>query len=296
MAILAGVQGCATPGHNDVPKNHYVFSYFTGQDDGAKLAISTNGRNWKVLNNGAPVIRPAKDDILRDPSIHQGPDGIYRMVWTTGWTGREIGLSTSPDLVHWSDIKKIPVMANFPHTGHTWAPEIFYDKAAKSYIVYWSSDNDLWNIYYTTTKDFISFSETKILFSNGGRGGGKAGATGPIDAYIFEKTDNEYVLYYKKDDNTGVPNLYWRTGPSPLGPWGAEDGPVTPSTGDEGPSVIRLGDQYAMYTDPFESDLAYMYTSKDLKHWRREATDLKMSHGTALEIDERTWRMLDHLP
>jgi beta-galactosidase len=183
-------------------------------------------------------------------------------------------------------------MEAFPNTGHTWAPELFYDRNAKNYIIYWSSDNDLWNIYYTTTKDFTSFSETKILFSNGERGGGKAGNNGPIDAYILEQPRNEYRLFYKKDDNTGVPNIYWRPGKSPLGPWGEEVGPVTPSTGDEGPSIVRVGDRFAMYTDPFESDKAYMFTSKDFRHWNRESTDLAMSHGSVIEIDERTWRRL----
>jgi beta-galactosidase len=70
---------------------------------------------------------------------------------------------------------------------------------------------------------------------------------------------------------------------------------VTPSTGDEGPSVVRIGKMYAMFTDPFESDKAYLFTSTDLKHWERQSTDLKMSHGSVVEIDKATWRRLKEL-
>lgn len=50
-----------------------------------------------------------------------------------------------------------------------------------------------------------------------------------------------------------------------------------------------------MFTDPFESDKAYLFTSTDLKHWERQSTDLKMSHGSVVEIDTATWRRLQEL-
>jgi beta-galactosidase len=59
-----------------------------------------------------------------------------------------------------------------------------------------------------------------------------------------------------------------------------------PSTGDEGPSVLKVGDEYRVYTDPFESEFMYMYRSKDLKSWTRVVTDLRMSHGTVTRIPE----------
>jgi beta-galactosidase len=293
---LLTTQGCSTVTDENPRERHYLFSYFTGQDDGARLAVSDDGKSWHPVNGGRPIIKPESGDVLRDPAIHRGPDGVYRMVWTTGWVGKEIGFSTSTDLVHWAPARKLPVMAGVPNVGHCWAPEIFYDQKARQYIVHWSSDSDVWSIYYVTTTDFVSFSEPLVLFTNGLRGGGKAGDDGPIDATIFEKSAEEFMLYYKKDDNTGVPTIYWRVGSSPRGPWGTEQGPVTPSTGDEGPSVVRMGNGYAMYTDPFESDKAYLFTSTDLKHWERQSTDLKSSHGTVVEIDKPTWRRLRELP
>jgi beta-galactosidase len=296
LFTLLAAQGCSTTTTLATPPaHHYLFSYFTDQADGAKLAVSDDGKSWLPVNGGRSIVKPASGDILRDPQIHRGPDGVYRMVWTSGWAGREIGFSTSTDLVHWAAPRKLGVMANVPNVGHCWAPEIVYDRKAGEYIIHWSSDSDVWSIYYVTTTDFVSFSEPRVLFTNGQRGGGKAGNNGPIDSTIFEKSADEFILYYKKDDNTGVPTVYWRVGPSPRGPWGSEQGPVTPSTGDEGPSVIRIGNSYAMYTDPFESPKAYLFTSTDLQHWERHSTDLTMSHGSVMEIDEATWRTLKAL-
>ncbi|SJZ75569.1 F5/8 type C domain-containing protein [Chitinophaga eiseniae] len=277
-------------------KQFLLFSYFTGQAGGAHLALSTDGQHWKELNAGRPVITPqaGPEKLMRDPSIHQGRDGIYRMVWTTGWKGKSIGYAESSDLIHWEQQKAIEVGKNIDSTNNCWAPEIYFNDLKGEYMIYWSSNIGPWKkkdsegrIYYVTTKDFKVFSEPKILFRNGSPAGGAPGNDGPIDAFIL-KDKNKYILFYKKDDNSRVPNIYYRTGKTPEGSWGKESGPIRPSTGDEGPSVLKIGDWYCMFTDPFESDNAYVFVSKNLKDWQRKVTDLKMSHGTVLEISKET--------
>jgi hypothetical protein len=37
---------------------YFLFSYFKGEDKGMYYAISTDGFNWKELNNGQPVLVP----------------------------------------------------------------------------------------------------------------------------------------------------------------------------------------------------------------------------------------------
>lgn len=277
-------------------KQFFLFSYFTGQAGGAHLALSTDGLHWTQLNAGRPVITPqvGSEKLMRDPSIHHGRDGVYRMVWTSGWKGKDIGYAASSDLIHWSEQKTIEVGKGIDSTNNCWAPEIYFNELKGEYMVYWSSNIGPWKkagsegrIYYVTTKDFKIFSEPKILFRNGFPAGGAPGNNGPIDAFIF-RDKNKYLLFYKKDDNSRVPNVYYRTGKTPEGGWGEESGPIRPSTGDEGPSVVKIGDRYCMFTDPFESDYAYVFISKDLKDWQREITDLKMSHGTVLEISRET--------
>jgi hypothetical protein len=46
--------------------------------------------------------------LMRDPWLGQGPDGGWHMLWTWGWTAKEmggklkIGYASSKDLIHWS--------------------------------------------------------------------------------------------------------------------------------------------------------------------------------------------------
>jgi hypothetical protein len=278
-------------------KEFLLFSYFTGQASGAHLALSTDGLHWKQLNNGKPVIVPqvGSEKLMRDPCIHHGKDGIYRMVWTSGWQGKDIGYAESMDLIHWGEQKAIAVGRYIDSTSNCWAPEIFYDDIKDQYMIYWSSQVGPWKkmgsegrIYYVSTKDFNTFSEPKILFRNGFTAGGAPGNDGPIDAFIYKDGKERYIMFYKKDDNSKVPNVYYRIGKTPEGIWGEEFGPIKPSTGDEGPSVVKVGKRYLMFTDPFESDNAYVFSSKNLKDWKREVSDLKMSHGTVIKVSKET--------
>ena len=42
-----------------------------------------------------------------------------------------------------------------------------------------------------------------------------------------------------------------------------------------------------MLTDPFE-EMLLIFSGSNLKDWKREITDLKMSHGTVIEISKET--------
>ena len=70
----------------------------------------------------------------------------------------------------------IPVMEHEPTTVNVWAPELFYDDEQKQYIIIWAScipgrfergieeDSNNHRMYYTTTKDFKTFSVTQNFF------------------------------------------------------------------------------------------------------------------------------------
>ena len=67
-------------------------------------------------------------------------------------------------------------MAHEPTARNAWAPELFYDEAKKQWLIFWattipgkfpetdSTGNNGLNhrIYYVTTKDFQTFSATKL--------------------------------------------------------------------------------------------------------------------------------------
>ncbi len=282
----------------DTNATHFLFLvYFIEEDQGMYYALSTDGINWQPLYGGKPVFSPktGSQQLVRDPAVYRGPDGVYRLVWTTGWRGKDIGYAYSSDLIHWSEPKALAVGQTVDSINNCWAPEIFYNDRKKQYMVYWSSNIGPWRkpegegrIYAVTTKDFNTFSQPAILYRNGFPGGGQAGNDGPIDAFLYRNGKADYLFFYKKDDNTGVPNIYYRRGKSPEGPWQEEQGPIVPSTGDEGPSCIKHNGLYHIYTDPFESDSAYVYLSRDLKRWERKATNLSMKHGTVIEIPRKT--------
>src|SRR5262245_33981799 len=81
---------------------NYLFAYFKSNgEDGLHLAYSHDGLKWKALNEDKPYLTPAVggEKLMRDPCVIQGPDGVFHMVWTTGWRGREIGVAHSKDLI-----------------------------------------------------------------------------------------------------------------------------------------------------------------------------------------------------
>lgn len=107
----------------------FVFSYFDTihEEAGLCLAYSYDGYHWTALNDNKPVLAPTvgEDKLMRDPSICLAPDGTFHMVWTTSWHDDIIGYASSPDLIHWSEQKAIPVMKDYPSVKNCWAPELF---------------------------------------------------------------------------------------------------------------------------------------------------------------------------
>ncbi len=102
---------------------------------------------------------------MRDPFLTRGPDREFHMVWTWGWHTQSIGYAHSPDLVHWSEQREIPLMAA---TKNTWAPEIYWDKSRSQWLIIWSSaigGRQSGNrIYNAMTPDFRTFSKPELFF------------------------------------------------------------------------------------------------------------------------------------
>ena len=181
----------------------YLFSYFKGNGDGLHLAYSTDGYNWQALKNDSIFLRPTagKDKLMRDPCIIRGGDGKFHMVWTVSWNERGIGYASSEDLLNWSEQQYVPVMEHEPGARNTWAPEITYDYKKKEYMIYWatsitglypetqSAEDNAYNhrMYYVTTKDFKTFSDTKLLYEPG---------FNEIDATIV-KDKNRFEMFLK---------------------------------------------------------------------------------------------------
>ncbi len=293
----ARAQSAIAPG--DVPKTCYLFCYFidNGQD-GLHLTWSRDGYKWEPLNGGNSYLKPAvgKEKIMRDPCLLLGPDGVFRLVWTDGWGGTSIGYASSKDLLTWSDQEAIPVMEKEPSTHNCWAPEVHYDAANDQYLIFWSStipgkfpgtenmaEGDTnHRTYVTTTKDFQTFTPTTLFFDPG---------YCSIDATILP-ANGKFYLIYKNEVLKPVKqkNLWLATSDQMTGPYENITGPLPtkPSTWVEGPTAIKIGDDYIIYYDCYGDHHFGAIRSKDMQNWEDATPQLSMPagirHGTVLEV------------
>ncbi len=276
----------------------YLFSYFTGRSEtGLHLAHSRDGLHWEALNNDQSFLLPkvGKDKLMRDPSIAQGPDGTFHMVWTTSWHSKDIGYASSKDLIHWSEQKTIPVMEHEPEAKNSWAPEIFYDDQNDEFLIFWattipgrhskiemSEKEGEWNhrIYYTKTKDFETFTPTEMFFNPD---------FSAIDSAIL-KFGRKYVMFVK-NENPVPPekNIRITTSKDAAGPYPVEvSEPITGDYWAEGPTPLKVGEYVYVYFDKYRNHCYGAVRSKDLKTWEDVSDQVSfpsgIRHGTAFPV------------
>nr|WP_290100114.1 glycoside hydrolase family 43 protein [uncultured Muribaculum sp.] len=304
--VMAAAIACAVTS-SVLADNVYLFSYFKGNgEDGLHLAYSHDGLKWQALKNDKSFLTPniGKDKLMRDPSICQGPDGTYHMVWTSGWWDRIIGYASSKDLVNWSEQKAIPVMEHEPEAKNSWAPELFYDDATRTYYILWAttipgrysevatskSENGLnHRIYYVTTKDFNTFSDTKIFFNPD---------FCAIDAAIMKQADGQYMMAVKNENLAPAEKNIRITRTTSLNS-GFPTRVSEPITGDywaEGPSPLQIDDYTYIYFDKYTQHKYGAVRSKDGQNWEdvSEMTEFPQGtrHGTAFTVPEHVLQLL----
>lgn len=280
----------------------YLFSYFTGNSrDGLHLAYSLDGEHWNALNQGQSFLIPivGKDCLMRDPSICQGPDGVFHLVWTSSWTDRIIGYASSRDLIHWSEQRALPVMMHEPTAHNCWAPELFYDAPSKTYYIIWAttipgrhkevpvieSEKGLnHRIYYVTTRDFQTFSRTKLFFNPD---------FSVIDAAIVRDEAQRELIMVVKNENSlpAEKNLrLTRTKRIKRG-FPTEVSPAI--TGDywcEGPAPLFVGDALYIYFDKYRNHKYGAVVSYDHGQTWEDISDrvtfpAGIRHGTAFRVE-----------
>ncbi len=268
-----------------------------------QLATSTNGLTWTELKppSGTGFILPeVGGKLMRDPSLALGPDGVFRLVWTTSW-GRPpvFGYASSKDLIHWSMQEAIPVMENDPEAKNVWAPELFYDAKKDLWLIFWattipgkfsetenSGDNNH-RIYYVSTKDFVHFSPTKLFYDGG---------FNVIDATILPANGKYYLIVKDETKNPVKKNLRLAVSENAEGPYGPAGPPIS---GDwvEGPSGIQIGSEFYIYFDHYGNPKYYGgIKSPDMEHWQDISASTSFPkgfrHGTVLRVPENLIRNL----
>jgi hypothetical protein len=283
-------------------QDYYLFTSFRGNgEDGLHLVLSTNGYHWQALNGDRSFLKPevGPHKLMRDPCLAEGPDGTFHLVWTSGWTaeqGKIIGYAHSRNLINWSAQKAITLMENEPKTRNIWAPEIFYDKGKARWLVFWSSTvpgkfpetdstgDDRYNhrFYYTTTTDFQAFGKPRLFYNPG---------FNVIDATLFPVGARFYLFFKDERKMPLKKNLRYATANQPEGPFGE---PSEPFSGDwvEGPSAIKIKDEYLVYFDHYAQPQYYgAVRSKDLQRWEDCSKAMSFPsghrHGTVLRIPQQ---------
>ena len=261
-------------------------SFHEPADEGLRFIYSEDGIHWDSIAGTWLKPEVGGQKIMRDPSIACSPDGTYHLVWTCAWKGDPgFGYACSKDLIHWSEEKFIPVMAHDSTAVNVWAPEIFYDDEKGEFLVIWASClpfkfekgiEDEYNnhrLYYVTTKDFNTVSETKLYYDPG---------YSVIDAVLVKRASKDYVLVVK-DNTRNCRNIKVAFGKSPTGPFGPTSEPFTPEF-CEGPTVAKVGDEYYIYYDDYREKIFGAMKTKGFIHFMDETAHVSVpvnhKHGT----------------
>ena len=279
---------------------HLLYSYDGFRWDslqGSWLEPKVGNKQPEYFNEYAKRTERAKfapHSMMRDPSIVQGPDGTFHLVWTLAWSGEKaFGYASSKDLIHWSEQRVIPVMAGEP-TNNVWAPEIFYDDVKDQFLIAWSSSiprenyteadklgqNGAHRLYYTTTKDFETFTPKEPFYDPG---------FNSIDGFLLKEEPGKYVLIVKDNRKPGYSDLFCVTADAPEGPYGDPSVKFAP-TYSEGACAIKVGDEWLIYFDVYREARFGAVSTKDFKEFT--PIDDKISlpaghkHGTIIKVPE----------
>ena len=298
LAFLLILTACnpSTKKSSDTNDSAFLFSYFTSQDGGLRLAWSNDGLTWTPIEkaDGTSFLTPlvGEDRLMRDPSICQGPDNTFHMVWTSSWTDRIIGYASSKDLINWSEQKAIPVMMHEPEAHNCWAPELFYDNTTSLFWIFWAttipgrhsevaeSEREKGlnhRIYAVTTKDFSTFSPTFMLFNPD---------FSAIDAAIVKSPIDGSLIMTVKNENPNPPEKNIRIVRLKQMPPSGEEMSAT-SCGMSAVSEPIHGDYWAEGPSPlFVNDTLYVYYDCYMNH----------RYGAARSTDNGfSWEVVDSL-
>ena len=282
----------------DLPEKCFLFAYFeVNGEDGLHLAWSRDGFMWELLGGGQSYLVPTVGEakLMRDPCLLHGPDGVFRLVWTTSWRGKTVGYASSRDLLVWSEQQAIPVMAHEPDAQNCWAPEVIWDDRKQHYLIFWSTtvlgrfrETEFSNnnpernhrVYSTTTRDFATFTPTRLHYDGG---------FNVIDATLTKAGDC-WLMFVKNE--TVQPrtekSIRLIRAQTPDGPFAECSPPITGAYWAEGPSAIKVADEWRVYFDKHRDQKYGLVRSRDLQTWEDVSDRVyfpdEARHGSVLAV------------
>lgn len=294
---IAAVLGGSAVAQQATPESVYLFSYFRGNGEtGLHLAYSHDGLRWTALKNNQSFLTPEiGSKLMRDPSIVQGPDGMFHMVWTTGWWDNGIGLAHSKDLINWSEQTFLPVMKHEPTAKNCWAPEIYYDAQTETYLICWATtipgrfpetehpdDDNNHRMYYVATEDFKTYTDPALFYEPG---------FNVIDTFIIRDAKNDrYAMFLKNETKAprAEKNIRVAFSENAAGPYGPASEPISGDDWAEGPAALKVGQRWMVYFDKYTQGRYGAMASSDLETWHDISDQVHFPrgtrHGTAFEV------------
>lgn len=135
-------------------------------------------------------------------------------------------------------------------------------------------------MYYTTTRDFVTYSKTALLYDGG---------FCAIDGTITKRGDTYYLVM--KDETFFPParNLRVASAKRATGPYGPASRAFTPRD-TEGPSVLTTGGYSYVYYDEYTRGHYGAVRTRDFTSWEPFSDSLKtprgIRHGSAFLVPE----------
>lgn len=205
--------------------------------DSWRLVYSADGYKWTVTTAAVP-----------GRFIARGPDGTFHAVWSSGERGDK-GLmhAASKDLAQWPPPQRIEVMAK-QNALNVVSPGLFWDAAGGRFLITWASTmaansiqsfqeevDDNPRIFYSTTRDFETFTDAALLFDPN---------YSVKEAMILPLASGFALLH--NDNTTPVHALRVALGGSVEGPWGPSRDAFTDRL-EEQPAAVRVGNEWWIY-------------------------------------------------
>ena len=222
---------------------------------------------------------------------------------TTG--SQSIMIWESSDLINWSEQRMVKVAPE--GAGCVWAPEAIYNDKTNEYIVFWSSTipgmDYIHRVYYTTTKDFVNFGETKLWMELKNERGKVISV---IDASVI-KVGNTYYRFKKNEASEahkeGMPStgkyIIMEKSKDLFGDWKEINSAMNAIKWVEGPTIFKMNDEnkWCLFLDKFmgkgyfplvSTNLAsgvFMKVSKD-----DYSLPSIMRHGSVIHLTDKEYK------
>jgi len=258
----------------------YLFCYANPHSNGLCFNYSFDGLLWKKVGDGVTFFSTSLSvgKSFIDPSIVRGKDGMLLIGRPPKSTQGSIGYACSNDLITWTKERILTVAP-----GAAQAPELFYHKASKTYYLMWASASN--TLYYSTTKDFVTFAPTHPLF---------VADYEVSDPYLF-KNNGSYHLFVTNDNTQPLEkNIRHMSSLSIKKFLNNATEPLTGIEPSKGPSVIKIGKYIYLYYTNYNINTYRAMRCKSLNEpvWE-DATQYMIfpsgnAQGSVFKVDDKT--------